>query len=30
LQLVNAQGAYKLIFNAGDDWDKSLKKIVFI
>jgi hypothetical protein len=30
LQLVNAQGAYKLIFNAGDDYDKSIKKIVFI
>jgi hypothetical protein len=29
IQLVNAQGIYKFIFNAGDDYDKSLKKIVF-
>jgi hypothetical protein len=29
IQLVNAQGIYKLIFNAGDDWDKSFKKVVF-
>ncbi|MDR1015005.1 MAG: hypothetical protein LBL86_08545 [Coriobacteriales bacterium] len=30
VQLVNAQGVYKLIINAGDDWDKDLKKIVFM
>jgi hypothetical protein len=30
VQLVNAQGVYKLIFNAGDDWNKDLKKIVFM
>jgi hypothetical protein len=29
IQLVNAQGIYKFIFNAGDDYDKDLKKIVF-
>lgn len=29
VQLVSAQGIYKFIFNAGDDWDKSMKKIVF-
>jgi hypothetical protein len=29
IQLVNAQGVYKFIFNAGDDWNKDLKKIVF-
>ena len=29
VQLVNAQGIYKFIFNAGDDWNKDLKKIIF-
>jgi hypothetical protein len=29
IQLVNAQGIYKFIFNAGDEWDKDFKKIVF-
>ena len=29
VQLVNAQGIYKLVFNAGDDWNPAFKKIIF-